>query len=187
MLCQQQSLPLEVQRYKRTRYVGAVLSVQDATLGNDNSSRVHMEATAHDIKTKTKTRPAKVDHSSTLVALAGPTSDFDTDKPDTSRKNSIPVKPQHLHTLRRLFPETVEELNAKPLDWRCFVTAMEDAGFHASNMGGSEVAFTREGEGRIVVHKPHPVSKIDQLMLQSWGKRMYKWFGWGRDIFVAKA
>jgi hypothetical protein len=63
---------------------------------------------------------------------------------------------------------------------------MEDAGFMASSMGGSAVAFTKEGEGRIVVHRPHPVSKIDQIMLQGWGKRMKKWFGRGRGIFVAK-
>jgi len=61
--------------------------------------------------------------------------------------------------------------------------AMEDAGFPATQSGGSAVTFVREGEGRIVFHKPHPVAKIEQGMLQAWGKRMRKWFRWEREIF----
>jgi len=53
---------------------------------------------------------------------------------------------------------------------------MDDAGFMAANSGGSAVIFTKEGEGRIVFHKPHPVAKIDQVILQSMGRRMGKWF-----------
>ena len=57
---------------------------------------------------------------------------------------------------------------------------MEDAGFPAAQSGGSVVTFTKEGRGRIVFYKPHPVAKIEQTVLQSWGKRMGKWFKWER-------
>lgn len=64
-------------------------------------------------------------------------------------------------------------------------------GFTARGCGGSAVAFENEnlgvGEhtrGKIAFHKPHPVSKIDPVMLHSWGKRMTKWFGWQRGHFI---
>jgi hypothetical protein len=38
--------------------------------------------------------------------------------------------------------------------------------------------------GKIVFHKPHPVAKIDPIMLRSVGKRMEKWFGWNAETFV---
>lgn len=34
--------------------------------------------------------------------------------------------------------------------------------------------FARVGEGKIVLRKPHPVPKIEQSSLQSWGRRIYK-------------
>lgn len=91
------------------------------------------------------------------------------------------VKEGTVQVLTRLFPVTVGDYAAKPLDWRTFVIAMEDSGFPATHAGGSAVVFIHEkGEGRIVFHRPHPVSKIDQTMLQGFGKRMRKWFGWER-------
>lgn len=98
------------------------------------------------------------------------------------------IKPESIRVLSRLFPSTTEEYAAKPLDWKSFVIAMEDAGLFASQSGGSAVTFAKQGMGRIVFHKPHPIAKVDQAMLQCWGKRMRKWFGWERETFVdAKA
>lgn len=80
--------------------------------------------------------------------------------------------------------------------------AMTDMGFTAHNAGGSAVEFRNErfefdfahdgrrtgtgagAGGKIVFHKPHPVAKIDTVMLRSMGKRMARWFGWGRSRFV---
>jgi hypothetical protein len=33
-------------------------------------------------------------------------------------------------------------------------------------------------------YKPHPVEKIDPVIFRSMGKRIIKWFGWHRDLFV---
>jgi hypothetical protein len=63
--------------------------------------------------------------------------------------------------------------------------------FSVKQGGGSAVIFENKGSikeqgtrGKIVFHKPHPVPKIDPIMLHAWGKRMTKWFGWHREFFV---
>jgi HicA toxin of bacterial toxin-antitoxin, len=63
---------------------------------------------------------------------------------------------------------------------------MKDAGFTARSNGGSAVLFEGNPKlgGKIVFHKPHPIAKIDPIMLRSIGKRMAKWFGWSRELFV---
>ena len=74
---------------------------------------------------------------------------------------------------------------AKTIDWDSFVSAMTDVGFSARHGGGSAVIFEAEDaqKGKFVFHKPHPVAKIDPIMLRSVGKRMNKWFGWIRNAF----
>jgi len=74
-----------------------------------------------------------------------------------------------------MFPCTKEEYFAKPVDWRSFIRAIEDGGFPAAQQGGSAITFTKEGQGRIVFHNPHPTVEIEQTVLQPWGKRMGTW------------
>ncbi|KAF2684520.1 hypothetical protein K458DRAFT_418090 [Lentithecium fluviatile CBS 122367] len=45
------------------------------------------------------------------------------------------------------------------------------------------VVFEKD-DGRIVFHKPHPVAKIDPAMFQAMGRRMNRWFGWCRQMFI---
>jgi hypothetical protein len=130
-------------------------------------------------KTKTKTRPS-------LAAISGNGS-LAIRKPAIPEPQQIPqvtVKPESMWILCRMFPARLEEYVAKPLDWRRFVDAMRDAGFETGHLGGSAVMFAQEGKGKIVFHKPHPVAKVDQVMLQRWGRRMAKWFSWQRESFV---
>ncbi|KAL5330279.1 hypothetical protein ACEPPN_003805 [Leptodophora sp. 'Broadleaf-Isolate-01'] len=98
------------------------------------------------------------------------------------------VKKRALDMISLMFPRTGAE-SAKGIDWDPFVLAMSDLGFLAKNVGGSAITFERrasgkDGGGKIIFHKPHPNSKIDPIMLHSMGKRMTKWFGWERDLFV---
>ena len=95
--------------------------------------------------------------------------------------------------LNLMFPATAKEASGS-VDWDNFVYAMSDMGFTARNSGGSAVVFEnknsakgRDTAGKIVFHKPHPVPKIDPVMLHSCGKRMAKWFGWHRDLFVLES
>lgn len=91
---------------------------------------------------------------------------------------TVHIKSSSLPILSRLFPNTVDEYAARPLDWRKFVTAIDDARFTAMESGGSAVTFLNTVDGgRIVFHKPHPTAKVEQFMLQAWGKRLGKWFG----------
>jgi hypothetical protein len=78
---------------------------------------------------------------------------------------TIQVKLESMRVLTRVFPCTPEEYLGKPVDWRSFIGAMEDAGFLAAQLGGSTVTFTKEGQGRIVFYNPHLVAKIEQTVL----------------------
>jgi hypothetical protein len=91
-------------------------------------------------------------------------------------------------TVRYMFPESPEE-RQKSVEWDIFVASMADAGFVAKNGGGSIVTFENErvGGGKIIFHRPHPDPTIDPIMLQSMGRRMNRWFGWTREMFVLVA
>lgn len=73
--------------------------------------------------------------------------------------------------------------------WQVFVMAFSKVGFTAKHSGGSAVAFEPEkwskwfGWGKIVIHRPHPNSAVDPVMLQSIGKRMTKRFFWTAASF----
>lgn len=87
-------------------------------------------------------------------------------------------------TLRYMFPSTVEE-HQKSVDWTAFVNSMDYAGFTVRNGGGSIVRFeSRNGDGSINFHRPHPDPTIDPIMLQAMGWRVNKWFGWCSETFV---
>ncbi len=74
----------------------------------------------------------------------------------------------------------------KSVDWDNFVHAMTEVGFTVKNNGGSAVLFERSSDlgGKIVFRKPHPIAKIDPIMLRSMGKRMAKWFSWILELFA---
>jgi hypothetical protein len=101
--------------------------------------------------------------------------------------NPVVVKARTFKILNSMFPAPNED-TVKSVDWNTFMQAMGDMGFMARNGGGSAVIFEKSSNsgqgGRIIFHKPHPVEKIDPIMFRSMGKRMTKWFGWHRDLFV---
>jgi len=76
--------------------------------------------------------------------------------------------------------------------WIPFVQAMAEANFVAHQGHGSEVQFEPSpsskwfGMGKIVFHRPHPNSFIDQVKLASFGYRMRKRFGWNEGTFSLK-
>ncbi|OAR01728.1 hypothetical protein LLEC1_03268 [Akanthomyces lecanii] len=134
-------------------------------------------------KTKTRGQPSSVDRTA-------PAGDDDTTKNCAESHNGaetipITVTKHSLDVLHLMFPQK----NDKPkyVLWDRFVHAMADAGFVARNAGGSLVSFKNpQSEGRIVFHRPHPDPKIDPIMLQAMGKRMAKWFGWERSLFLLR-
>ncbi|KAH6681775.1 hypothetical protein B0J14DRAFT_577134 [Halenospora varia] len=103
---------------------------------------------------------------------------------------SIPVKGTTYRILNMMFSPTAEA-TTKLINWDDFVQAMQDVGFSARQTTGSEVVFQPEDNdhgwsGRINFLKPHPVAKIDRVMLRAMGKRMGKWYGWGDGTFMVQ-
>lgn len=121
-----------------------------------------------------------------------------SEKPETAGPTfvpvSVPVTRRALEVFALMFPRKGDRETSRSVDWDRFVHAMTDAGFTARSNGGSAVLFETHPdqhqhqrlpvEGKIVFHKPHPVSKIDTVMMRHMGKRMAKWFGWSREVFV---
>lgn len=137
-----------------------------------------LASSAQPAKQKIKTRPDNI--------KCLPTENQAAAEPEstTSTPQSIQINRESIRVMSRMYPSTVDDFNGKPIEWKSFVAFLADARFPASQSGGSAVTFVKDGEGRIVFHKPHPVTKIDEIMLISWGKRMRKWFPWGRDVFI---
>lgn len=153
-------------------------------------------------KTKSKTRPAeKAEHTEEIDR---PPAGMMVDTRQEDRTTKVHVKKRAYDMLTLMFSATAEE-SSKGIEWDLFVHAMIDMGFSARNGGGSAVIFENvnlleaaaEGRGgggaaatatatggKIIFHKPHPIPKIDSIMLHSMGRRMAKWFGWHRELFV---
>ncbi|KAG9563939.1 hypothetical protein KCU71_g5110, partial [Aureobasidium melanogenum] len=131
---------------------------------------------------KQKTRPVQptnkpVDDTTSFK----PSIDKDTEAPIPLQ---IPATARALEIIRKMFPSSAEETSAKDTDWDLFVHAMTDLTFSARNVGGSAIAFEHPSNQKIIFHRPHPVAKIDSIMLQSMGKRLKKHFDWSREAFI---
>jgi hypothetical protein len=96
------------------------------------------------------------------------------------------AKKSAFEVLSSLFPRRG---GSKGVLWDKFVGSMAKVGFASRRSGGSAVSFEPVpdskwyGQGSIVFHRPRPDSTIDLVMLNSFGKRMKKWFGWGNETY----
>lgn len=106
---------------------------------------------------------------------------------DTVAGNRISVCAASMDIFRRMFVSYGKHSNSN-LRWGEFVRAMEDAGFPSTaSSGGSAVIFDNSrGSGAIRLHQPHPDPSINPIMLRSFGKRMFKQFGWSIDSFMER-
>ncbi|ESZ96733.1 hypothetical protein SBOR_2877 [Sclerotinia borealis F-4128] len=161
-------------------------------------------------KSKEKTRPTVQDSSTNLPKIENQIANTNTDITPTQtkpHKNKISVTKRAYEMLCHMYPDSAAEgasrkskSKSKSMEWDTFVHAMSDMGFSARNKGGSAVGFERDyvcegevmggcgngsgnGSGKIIFHRPHPVARIDPLMLGFMGRRLTRRFGWGREIF----
>lgn len=131
---------------------------------------------------KTKTRPSQpVNRSPDESEPSKLATKADT---ESHGQPQMPATPRALEIIKKMFPTSAEESSAKDTDWDLFVHAMSDLTFSARNVGGSAVAFEHPSRKKIIFHRPHPVAKIDSIMLQSMGKRLKKHFDWSREAFI---
>lgn len=186
--------------YLTPEYVAAVRAEEEQVLaGNEraseplqkewgSSSATQSAEPAPKAKIKTKVGKEAEPMKEIEEKIAGVTVDFVEESYFV-----VPVKRRAFDMITLMFPSTAQEA-AKSVEWDNFVYAMSDIGFAARNGGGSAVLFANEGwvkegqsGGKIVFHKPHPIAKIDPIMLHSMGKRMAKWFGWSRERFALES
>ncbi|MCJ1294289.1 hypothetical protein MMC34_005847 [Xylographa carneopallida] len=148
------------------------------------------QPTALSSKTKCKTRPAQP--TSGAEELGRALADMAIDPGHDAAPPQLQVTKRASDMLSLMFADSAAEA-ARSIDWDAFVHAMADMSFSARNGGGSAVVFENGGSsegataaaggGKIIFHKPHPVAKIDPVMLHAMGRRMAKWFGWRRERF----
>lgn len=134
-------------------------------------------------KSKSQKAPEPLPNIEKLTLVAD-----EVEKPTTV--DPIAVKAPTLRILNTMFSSTAEAAS-KLINWDDFVLAMADVGFKARQTTGSEVVFQPEQNergwgGRINFHKPHPVGKIDRIMMRAMGKRMGRWYGWKEGLFILK-
>lgn len=132
-------------------------------------------------KPKTKTRPTPSSGTPATVTAGIPEKQAESAAAPSSPK--IPATKRAISVFTRMFtagpPET-----GQTCDWDQFVHAMKDVGFSARISTSSAVVFAQNEHGKIIFHRPHPVAKIDPVMLKAIGKRLRKWFAWGLETFV---
>ncbi|EXK77800.1 hypothetical protein FOQG_17504 [Fusarium oxysporum f. sp. raphani 54005] len=135
---------------------------------------------------KAKTRGGQGVSAGDTIELGDKAASAHGEPTELTKGTAIEVTRQSLGVFQLMFPDRDDVV--KDVLWDRFVHAMIDAGFTARNNSGSAVAFKQlSGEGgRIVFHKPHPVDKIDPVLLRIMGKRMERWFGWRRELFVLR-
>ncbi|WKT54251.1 hypothetical protein QSH57_004835 [Fusarium oxysporum f. sp. vasinfectum] len=135
---------------------------------------------------KAKTRGGQGTSAGDTIELGDKAASAHGEPTELTKGTAIEVTRQSLGVFQLMFPNRDDVV--KDVLWDRFVHAMIDAGFTARNNSGSAVAFKQlSGEGgRIVFHKPHPVDKIDPVLLRIMGKRMERWFGWRRELFVLR-
>ncbi|KAH0141218.1 hypothetical protein KCU67_g14588, partial [Aureobasidium melanogenum] len=102
----------------------------------------------------------------------------------------IPVKHDNMTIFHHMFPSCGEE-SQRSFSWQHLLSAMIDAGFSILQSQGSAITLKQdeercEGVRTIVVHRPHPSPTINPIMLRSIAKRMTKWFGWKRELFIER-
>lgn len=174
---QEERLAVERRRERRKQ----MADVSEDTLGPHDLTTPKQDAgLAQQLKPKIKTKrdqEARVDPG-----------DEEVENGDIEESASlhIAVKANNLPLFDHMYPSQQDAPDKTKTKWEHFASALTDAGFTMSQSRGSAVAFSKP-EGSIVFHRPHPNPVIDSVMLRAMGKRLRKWFGWGRDVFVQRA
>ncbi|KAI5264847.1 hypothetical protein E4T47_08656 [Aureobasidium subglaciale] len=101
------------------------------------------------------------------------------------------VSSENLVLFHHMFPIRGAE-SQRSFSWQDFLGAMVDAGFRILQSQGSAITlkldrYTGSGVKTIVLHRPHPSSTVNRVMLRRIAKRVEKWFGWHREMFVERS
>lgn len=114
-------------------------------------------------------------------------------------KIPLPKKVKSIDTLRLLFPIATSDFKGAT-QWIDLTATLQELGLEGEHRGGSEWTFRSgseetigdadinaegltQGRKSIVIHQPHPDTKMGAVRLQQIGKRLRRRFGWSRDRF----
>ena len=137
----------------------------------------------HRVKVKTRGEPSVPERTREAA-------DSQEDDPSTSGEESVPERipvesNKDFKTFSSLFRSPAAEGSAGELDWKKFVHAMTQVGFTAQHLDGSAWVFAKvPGAGRILIHEPHPESKITPHIARRIARRLQRNFGWSSETFV---
>jgi hypothetical protein len=152
--------------------------------GKENSSTTTLP-------TRTKAKPhldSDQPKTANAVIMAPPLPVVNKDIPCSS--STISVKADSLLVFQHMYPNRGDE-SQRSFNWLFFLRAMIDAGFSILQSQGSAITLKLDDDAdsrvkTIVIHRPHPVSTVNPVMLRCIAKRMEKWFGWNRGTFVER-
>ncbi|KAK5735390.1 hypothetical protein LTR17_008242 [Elasticomyces elasticus] len=134
-------------------------------------------STASKIKPKTRPIPGVADLETAVGALL-------LEHP--APPHTIAVSSGNLRLLERMCVLGSASREGSFVKFEAFVGALVDGGCTVQQHSGSAVTF-RLGNRTVVVHRPHPDSKISPIMLKAIGKRVTKHFGWDDTTFTERA
>ncbi|KAK3070961.1 hypothetical protein LTR53_009521 [Teratosphaeriaceae sp. CCFEE 6253] len=99
----------------------------------------------------------------------------------------VSVNSTSLELFQRMFTPQETHKRTACIDWEDLTAALVDAGCTMDSRGGSAVRFIRGGNGpnssTVSVHKPHPDSSVNPIMLKDVAKRLERYFGWTKEVF----
>ena len=170
----------------RTEYVS---SIPHTTAPHQDRPR-KATATSTELKAKSKTRASPA-----TTTESPDTMDVNSEPSAVAPPLTLPSRAKSLDTLRLLFPTMTADLKGT-IQWSDFISTMSDLGFEAEHRGGSEWTFrcldpnlpdadptVTPNKKSIVIHQPHPDTKMGAVQLQRVGKRLWRRFGWTRERF----
>ena len=70
--------------------------------------------------------------------------------------------------------------------WAEFIYALSQLGFEVEKLYGSVWQFSLEGQRSIQFHEPHPKSNIPWYHARRHGRRLYRAYGWHREMFILR-
>ena len=175
-------------------------TVREETSGRDLEANLHLHdensnvtKPSVDTKIKAKTRPEKILDKEEPSMIQDPK---DVDMKYSTILYTLDMSSVAWTVLPLLFPTATDSdtngAGKAPIAWSEFVQTMRELGFHGSHRGGSVVTFRGEifvsGElgpqkRNINVHKPHPSTEMDLVLVQTIGRRFNRRFGWSLACF----
>ncbi|KAK2602954.1 hypothetical protein N8I77_009448 [Diaporthe amygdali] len=137
-----------------------------------------------------KTQKTKLKTSGTANSPSSPTSKEPSEDPSSPEPQpTFEIDARALKVFRTLFHDPSATATPGEVRWQDFLHAMGSVGFAAEKLYGSVWSFRPAAlnvNRGILLHEPHPLSKMDYHIARQHGRRLNRAYGWDGDMFVLK-